>query len=268
MEDFLWELKTERFLKGEMTPEELLDFEQEQKDQPELKEYVTLSKQLQQAISEKDWFAHKNTSKHYHTVQKWYQEVDVLDFKEKLQQHADTAFETEKKTFTLKKYWFPLAAACIALLLTIVYQFTTQPTLDELYTQYGTWNDTPSFIVQDQNTTDIKEKIELLYKNSEYQKCILVADRFLNSATTDKTNVRIYKGFSLVQLHQNSEALQVFKTISESDAIDASKGLWYMALVYLKTEDAKNLQETLKKITALKTNYKYSEALELLETLE
>ena len=57
MEDFLWELNTERFLKGEMTPEELRVFEQEQEENAELKAYVMLSMQLQQALSEKDWFS-------------------------------------------------------------------------------------------------------------------------------------------------------------------------------------------------------------------
>ena len=268
MEDFLWELKTERFLNGELTPEELLAFEQEQTDNPELKEYVTLSLELQQALSEEDWFSHKNTSAHYTTVKKWYQEEDVLDFKEKIKQHADTAFAPKKNIFTFRKYWLPIAAAFVAIFITIIYQFTAQPNLSQLYAEYGTWNDTPSFIVQDENAASVKAQIELLYKDKKYKACITTAESFLVTSNTDRTNVMIYKGFALVKLDEYSKALNTFKTISESNAMDASKGLWYMALIYLKTEDTENLQKILKRITASKTNYKYKEALELLNALE
>ncbi|WP_430412871.1 tetratricopeptide repeat protein [Kordia sp.] len=268
MEDFLWELKTERFLNGELTSEELLAFEQEQATKPELKEYVTLSVQLKQALSEEDWYTHKNTSEQYTTVKKWYQEDDVLAFKEKIQQQATKEFTTKEKTFSLSKYWIPIAAACLLLLITLVFQLTAQPTMKQLYPEYATWNDTPSFIVLDQNTRNTKEQIELLYTNEKYQECIAVADKFLNTSTTDRTNVMIYKGFSLVKLNQYTAALVVFKTISESDAIDASKGLWYMALVYLKIEDKENLQKTLQTITASDTNYKYEKALELMNAIQ
>lgn len=268
MEDFLWELKTERFLNGKLTPEELLAFEQEQINAPELKAYVTLSQELQQALSEDDWLQHKNTSAHYNTVKKWYQDEDVLDFKEKIKQHADEAFAPKKNVFTFRKYWLPIAAAFVALFITIIYQFTAQPTLSQLYADYGTWNDTPSFIVQDENTTNVKAQIELLYKNKKYEACVTTAESFLVTSTTDKTNVMIYKGFALVKLNKYSEALNTFKAISESSTMDASKGLWYMALVYLKTEDSENLQKTLKRITATKTNYQYSKAEELLNVLE
>ncbi|WP_298423193.1 hypothetical protein [uncultured Kordia sp.] len=268
MEDFLWELKTERFLNGEMTPEELLAFEQEQVAEPELKEYVTLSLQLKKALSEKDWFSHKNTSAHYNIVKKWYQEEDVLDFKEKIQQYAAEEFTSKKKVYSLKKYWIPIAAACILACIAMIYQFTAQPSMQQLYSEYATWSDTPSFIVQDENTTNGKEQIELLYKNKQYEECISAAEKFLHTAATDKTNVMIYKGFSLVQLHGYSKALNVFETISKSDAIDASKGLWYMALIYLKTEDTENLKTTLQIITTSDTNYQYSKALELLHSIE
>ena len=268
MEDFLWELKTERFLNGKLTPEELLAFEQEQIDEPELKAYVTLSIELQKALSEDDWLHHKNTSAHYTTVKKWYQEEDVLDFKEKIQQHAETAFLPKKNVFTFRKYWLPIAAAFIAIFITIIYQFTAQPTLDQLYAEYATWNDTPSFIVQDENAANVKAQIELLYKNEKYAACITTAETFLITSNTDKTNVMIYKGFALVKLSEYPKALATFKAISESNAMDASKGLWYIALVYLKTEDEVNLQKTLKRITASETNYQYSKALELLNAIE
>lgn len=268
MEDFLWELKTERFLNGELTPDELLAFEQEQIDEPELKAYVTLSQQLQQALSEDDWLHHKNTSSHYDTVKKWYQEDDVLNFKEKIKQHEDAAFAPKKNVFTFRRYWLPIAAAFVAIFITIIYQFTAQPSLNELYAEYGTWNDTPSFIVQDENAANVKTKIELLYKNEKYETCVTAAETFLVTSNTDKTNVMIYKGFALVKLNEYSDALATFKTISESNAMDASKGLWYIALIYLKTEDQTNLQKTLKLITASKTNYQYSKALELLNAIE
>lgn len=268
MEDFHWELLTERFLNGTLSPDELLAFEQEQASNPEFKEYVTLSKQLKQALGKDAWFTHKNTGEQYETIKKWYQEEDALAFKEKLQKYANQEFDTEKKVFSLKKYWLPIAAACILLFITIVIQFTTQPSMEELYADYGTWNDTPSFIIQDENTATSKEKIELSYKNGKYENCISLADSFLKTAVSDRINVMIYKGFSFVQLHQNEEAITVFKQISESNTIDSSKGLWYMALVYLKTEDAENLQQTLKTITASATYYQYEKALQLLDELE
>ncbi|WP_298516869.1 hypothetical protein [uncultured Kordia sp.] len=268
MEDFIWELKTERFLNGEMTAEELLTFEQEQAENPELQAYVTLSMELQQALSEDDWFHHKNTNSHYNTVKNWYQEEDVLNFKEQIEQHADAAFAPQKKTFSLQKYWLPIAAAFVAIFITIIYQFTAQPDLKELYTTYATWNDTPSFLVQDEHTATTKEQIEILYKNQQYAECIAAADSFLNTATTGKTNVLIYKGFAQEKLNKNSKALATFKTISESNALDASKGLWYMALIYLKTEDTENLQKTLKVITASETNYEYENAVQLLNSIE
>lgn len=268
MEDFLWELLTERFLNGTLSPDELLAFEQELASNPEFEEYVLLSKQLKQALSKDAWFTHKNTGEQYETVKKWYQEEDVLAFKEKLRQHANQEFDTEKKVFSLKKYWLPIAAACIVLFITIIIQFTAQPSMKELYTTYGTWNDTPSFIVQDEHIMTSKENIERSYKNGQYKKCISLADSFLETAVSDRTNVMIYKGFSFVQLNQNKEAIAVFKQISENNTIDASKGLWYMALVYLKTEDLENLQQTLELITASDTNYQYSKALQLLDELE
>ena len=268
MEDFLWELKTERFLKGVLTPEELLAFEQEQNENPELKEYVMLSMQLQQALSEEEWFSHTQRSSHYDTVKNWYQEEDVLEFQKKIQQHATTEFRSRKKTFSLQKYWLPIAAAFVAIFITIVYQFTAQPNLQELYTTYATWNDTPSFLVQDQHTATTKEEIELFYKNKQYKECIAAADSFLKTATSDKTNVMIYKGFSFEKLNENSKALTEFKTISESDAMDASKGLWYMALIYLKIEDTVNLEKTLQRITSSDTNYQYKKALELLDAIQ
>lgn len=270
MEYVDWELKTERYLNGTMTSEEILLFEEEQASNLELKAYVDLSIQLKQALNEKDWFDYKERNKHYNEVKSWYESDDTLAFKKQIEEQANIHFKTneiDKKSFSKPYYWIS-AAAVILILIAITYQFTGQPNMKSLYANYATWDDLPTFIVQDDNTIKTEEDIELSFRKGNYTKCISIADLFLKHSNEKSANVLIYKGVALLELDKTTEALKVFETLSQSNSIDASKGLWYSALVHLKTENKEQVIITLKKITSSKRNYKYNEALKLLNKIK
>jgi len=267
MEHEDWELKTERYLNNKMTSEEIIAFEQEQDLKPELKTYVKLSLELKQVLNKKKWSNFKNNNEYLKEVKSWYKSDDVITFNKHIKEQSQIYFKNEKKSNSLKKYYWISAAAIIVLLVAISLQFNTQSNMKSLYADYATWKDLPSFIVKDDNTLKDKENIELLFKKGDYANCIIKADLFLKESNESITNILIYKGVSLLQLDKNEEALKIFKNLSNRNSIDSSKGLWYSMLVYLKTENKEQALKMLEKITMSSRNYRYNDALELINKI-
>jgi len=55
--------------------------------------------------------------------------------------------------------------------------------------------------------------------------------------------------------------------LSKSNLMDASKGLWYKALVFLKIDDKIEAEKALNQIVENETNYNFNEAKALLKKL-
>lgn len=235
------EIQTERYLAGEMSFEEKLAFEKIIADNDDLKEHVFLSKKL--------------VEKHEYT-----------NFKNNLLSAEKSYLQTTRKKYN---YLYGSIAAIIIALVGLFFYYQSIPVgLHKLYAIHSNKIDMPSFIVQGNNQQQALEEIEIAFKNENYQKSLSLCNLQLDTSSKPNPNVLIYKGISLLKLHNEKEALVTFNKLKQSDAIDASKGNWYEAITYMKLNNKPALKKALESIIKNPTNYNYKKARKILSSLD
>ena len=235
------EIQIEKYLAGEMSLKEKEAFEVLIAESDELKEHVALSRQL---VEVNEFGSFKRNV--------------LIAEKEYLQ--------SKTKTYKLL-YWSAAAVIIFMLGIFSYYQQNSVLNINELYAQHVKEVNMPSFIVQGNAVQKDLEKIEKAFLDNDYEKTIELCDITLKVAPNYFSDLLIYKGVALLKLDKETKALDVFKKLSKSDALDASKGLWYEALVYMKLKDKKALKANLIEITKKTTNYNYAEAASILKNL-
>ncbi len=254
----------EAYLLGAMTEEKVHLIERRISEDERFRESVLLQKHLFEALDE------NNVADYNDFSQKQIAEYEVLLRDEKTQQLKDTlsTFEysykkTERPT---KSKIIICVAAAIAILVLLNTFFTSDINAQELYASNFNPSDIPSLIVRS-NTENTGEKAQSLFENREYAKALPLFTVLSDTATSNVATLLIYKGVSEMQLDDYENARVTFNKLSQGDYVDASKGLWYNAMLSLKMGDKSIAKDYLKKIVKSSYNYKYTQAKELLEQL-
>jgi tetratricopeptide (TPR) repeat protein len=219
-QDFDYSRFIERFLQGDMTPDEKIWFEKEIEGNSALKNEIDFRRQVDSVLSDKD----------------------MIELKAQLDQIHQEIYEvTEKGKGTIRKiyqrvYFAAGSLVIFALLLTMYLsnRNLSNDKLVELY--YQPAKVSMNFRAGAPGQDKLAQAMQL-YENKQYAKAI---DLFENIVKTDASSigVNLYSGISYMQLKQYNKANQKFQTILKNRPNPfVESATWYLGMCYILTNE-------------------------------
>tara|TARA_R110002111_G_scaffold69471_4_gene112460 strand:+ start:12545 stop:13321 length:777 start_codon:yes stop_codon:yes gene_type:complete len=257
MED---EILIDNYLKGLLTKNEEKSFLERLDSDTEFKENFKLEEELFNALDENSWSAIEGSKAEVEDYKNFLQEDDLQNLKKTLIK-TNSEFNT-KVTGNKYHLFYYLAAASIVALLGFQFFFNQMVSNQELYNEFVALNDLPSFVSRSDEVTQLTEA-QQLFEEKNYKKALEV----FNSFKEQDGALAIYKGIAQAELGNYNEAEKTFNTLINSNLLDAEKGYWYKALIFLKADRKLETIAVLETIIS-KNLYKNNEAKILLEKIK
>ncbi|MFC4634818.1 tol-pal system YbgF family protein [Dokdonia ponticola] len=256
----------ESYLLGNLSKEEVAIVEKRMSEDVRFRESVLLQKELYASLDESDWsFAKNVTPEKIQEYETLFKSKETAQLKEAiLKAQSDYKKNTSKNGRSLFYY---LSAAVVIVMITISVLLSKDQTSQDLYVTYYTTSDIPSLVSRGGEDDSELINAERYFENAEYTKALEILIPKVATVTKNKASVLLYKGISEMELGQFEKAHTSFDQLIHSDLLDAPMGLWYKALLYLKMDAPEKAKTILQQISSSSSNYKYTEAKELLEKL-
>ena len=258
----------EAYLNGGLPDSKLQAFEERLLDDARFRESVLLQKQLYEALDDNSWSFAKNvdpeTVKSYEAEFRSQETKDLAANLKKV--NAKYQAEKPQKKINFKPWLFYMSAAIIAVLIAVNGLMPTSHTPEQLYVDYYEAKDLPSLVVRGENEVQLVIA-QQHFEGGNYAQALPIFNEQLANNSPQKATLYVYKGITEMELKHYEAAAQTFNTLSNSNLLDASKGLWYSALLQLKQGNVPEAKIVLKKIVASPTNYKFKDAKSLLGEL-
>lgn len=258
-------LRIEQYISEAMSGEERLSFERELESDPALQEAYKLSLEINEHLLEE------------------YSEYEIPDneftqaLKEELRSEASkniketiakVGVEHAKKSITpRKKNYGWVAAIAAAFIVGLGLTFFTGSDESEVYDDFYAVADLPSVIKRGDTDSDLEQGV-LAFQKEEYPEALQHFEVYRSKGLHLNDAVYLYSGMSHVALGDFDASHADFDILIASNSLDASKGLWFKALAYLKAEDIEKVKQLLKKILLDSSNFNFTKAQDLLEELE
>ena len=240
----------EQYLKGELSVAEAQAFEQRLETEPALKEQLRLERQVQAALDENDWAPAENQD---HKEVKAYAEAfgsaETRSIKGSIAQ-ASKAYHSKaiKPKAKTRRLWYYSAAAVVAFVITFTLLKPQPIDTAALHTEYLAKTELPDLTTRSADD----EAAELLraqgfLNNGEYEQAAAAFGKLLEEMP-ERGGVYINLSLAQTALGQYDKAIQSLDQLINSNLLDAQKGHWYKALVYLKADKASKAKKELKTI--------------------
>ncbi len=259
--------KIEAYLSKTMTEDEITQFEKDIAANKELKEEVILYKSINHHLTdttyEDDSFFNSTYKKEIET---YIQSEEGESVKKKLLKVKEEYLATpqNEKTKTRSLYYILSAAAVILVLFGVLF---TRNSSTSLYNDYYKITELPSFVSRSDESS-LVSKATSYFKKGELDNSLSNFKEYIQNAGKDvDPRVYIYTGIIYSEKENLKEAIAQFDLLEKSKSLDRSRALWYKTLTYLKFDKTLEVKETLALIIKDSTNYKYTEAKELLGKL-
>lgn len=162
--------------------------------------------------------------------------------------------EKKGKVISMKRLRPLMVAASIALLIGFFLFNNGNPT----YSDFSKHNNLEIVVRGDSN--DTKLKAEKSFNSKDFSGALKQLTILYNEYPND-VEIQLYKGISLLELNNYSEAETLFETISNGNSVFAPKATWYKALNYLKQEKFENCKRVLQTIPESADEYELAEKL-------
>ncbi|WP_109301938.1 tol-pal system YbgF family protein [Aquimarina sp. AU474] len=227
---------------------------------------VNFEQQLFLNLNEKEWSVSKNTG---HDEVEVYEQLlrdkSSQELKETLQEvNADYQAKQKKNN---RSWWSYAGIAAVALIIGVTVFLSSNTSSQELYANYINLSELPSLVERGKTDHKIFIKAQKAFETKQYDKVLGILANDLDTIQNNKATIYLYIGISQMELGKFNEAEKTFTRLTKSNLIDAPKGKWYMALLFLKQNNTAKAKEILREIMASKNNYKHDQAKELLELL-
>jgi len=227
------------------------------------KEKVYFEKQLLDTFSEEEWSFIENTEA---TEVKEYSELFKKEGKLKQAlEEAKTNYNTPKKKTNFNWYLYA-SAAMIVLLIAIVPFVNKSSSSTELYASYLNTTELPSLSIRGNENKDIRTKAQHLFEQKKYEEALVIFNNELDLSKKQTATVYLYMGIAQMELNQFEKAAHTFDALINSGLMDAPKGNWYKALLYLKMEKTEDSKVILNTVSSKKL-YNHQKADDLLKEL-
>jgi tetratricopeptide (TPR) repeat protein len=228
------DIKLANYLYNDMDPEEIIEFEEEMSENPELLESFRMNTKVKEYLEAK--------------VQ--LEEMKADPSFEEAERLADLAFtdqtaepEIQRKSHTVsgtsrRRYIFLSAVAATIALVVLIRILNPFANTDRLYQAYYTPMDAPDFNQRGEHN-DLYQYISdgiVSYNQGDYEKSVLVFNQ-LNDRGVHHPEVQLFRGLSNIGLEQYAVAREILQQYIESNSRYIPEATWYLGLCCLKTGD-------------------------------
>lgn len=263
----------DRYIKGELKGEELSAFEIELNENVRLKEEMLIQKQLFDALKNKSESLDSLSDLEVNILQEKINSLAYQNISKKIKlignEYAQNPVLDKKPLWVRFRRLIPAAAAALILIvLSTVFIFDNNTSLDQYYYDNVDWNTELTSFAEKGDAKSEMARAEELFNTKEYEKAI---EAFKNISPDDELHPYslMYIGAAHANLDQDQLALDAFNKLAAMEEFgESSKGLWYAALIQLKREDKEESLAILEEITKDSSNYRYREAVEIIGELE
>ncbi len=229
--------KIERYLTNRLSPEELVDFENEIANNPKLQSEIETHKTLHNTLSDQE----------------------TLLVKEKLIK-VSKEVKKEESSFVKSIFSSPLkiAATIIMLLGISAFLWNTLDSTEELRDLYvAHYTPFPAEDITRGQANTTLQNIMDHYNKGAYEKVITTLEK--NTNLIDQNELSVYLGISYLNTSQEQKAILQFERVSEKNRHhEASR--WYLSLTYLKLNDTQRTIQILEEIIKYNGVYKNNAA--------
>jgi hypothetical protein len=218
----------EEFIEGTLEGEKLEDFKTELNENTDLKAEVSLRKNVDKSIGEKDIFTLRDklsATRH---------EIETKELK---------SIVPDAKIH--KMQWWRAGVAIVVILIAVAGLLKNEfASTEQLYERYY---QTPAWSPQRTVSSDVSylQEANIHYANGEYQKAIQLYNQALEGSA-EKYVYHFYKGASLQNMQKYDEAVPEYtKVITQGDNIFIEEAEWYRSLCYIKLDSKDKAKEQL-----------------------
>jgi tetratricopeptide (TPR) repeat protein len=230
-QDLEYTVFIERYLRGEMIPDELNWFEKEIEGNQQLRNDIKLHKKIDAVLSDSELIELKNQLELIH------QEI------EKVTENGQGAI---RKIY--KRVYYSSAALVVGVFIFTMYltnrNFTTQKLIDRFYEP-----EVASVTLRGTDTNkDLLAKAMTFYNHKEYGQAIEIFESILNEDES-KIGLNLYSGISHMEIEKFDIANERFQRIIDDKPNPfVESATWYLGMCYLQTE---NKEKALEQFEAL-----------------
>lgn len=240
----------ERYLQGEMDPEELKWFEKEIEGNIHLNEEIDLRKKVDMVLSDRD----------------------LIDLKLQLEQiHLEISEVTEKGKGAIRKIYRRVYYTAGALALLVIglslymynRDFSNSKILQEYYLPATA---SANFRSSGADNLELVKAMEL-YQEKKFEKAIALFEKILAKDST-KIGVNLYSGISHMEIQEYNKANERFQRILNNQPnpfVESAK--WYLGMCYIMTNNRDKAAEQFE-ILADNKGYYQSEAKRILRRIK
>lgn len=255
----------EGYLRGTLSTEEQRLVEERIANDAAFREQFLLEQSLQETLGEDQWSFAKQPSKEIDEYRKLLADDDSSELKQVLQQVSKKQ-QKETKIRTLQRIFYS-SAAVIAILLSITFLFPSHPSNTKLYEEYLQLESLPSIVSRGSEDEKDLVKAQQFFEQGHYSEVINLLNEVVSNSSENSGTIYLYLGISQMELNQYEAAVSTFTSLTESTAMDAEKGYWYQALLYIKQGQTEAAKKRLQKIVDEKS-FNDEKAMDLLKKLE
>ena len=244
MED---EILIDNYLKGELSKDEEKAFLERLESDIAFNEKFQLEKQLFDALNEDSWSFTKKRNKELEKYKTLLASEDIKALKDTLKS-TTASFNTSDQNNKSRRIYYYLAAASVVVFLGFQFFFNQNVSNQDLYNDYVGLSDLPSFVSRNDEANTLSEA-QNLFEAKKYDEALTIFQSQPDDVE-NKSNVLIYQGIAQTELGRYKEAEDTFNSLINSDLLDAKKGYWYKALLYLKQSRVEDTKEILNRIVS------------------
>ena len=238
----------QRFLDKQMTDQEINDFEQELKNNPELYDELLLHNDVDSAI--KDLIGENMFLKNLELAHQSYMESI-----EKERSYKTPIFNINPKY--LIRY---AAAAIVLIVLSVGVYYMISPktnTADKLYLSYYTpYEVAGTNRSGNEGEESLQMKAMQKFEQKDYASAIKIFEEIKTNGTASLSS-NFYKGIAYLEMNKPNEAIKSLQIVinNENNELIADAE-WYLGLAYLKANDIANAKKQFKRVSEKYSYYK------------
>ncbi len=266
MEEHVYK-RIEAYISGNMSAEDAQQFESEMATQPDLKEEVALYTSINHHLTETEFEDTNYNTTYKKEIDTYIESEEGKALKKKLlkvkEAYKATSQEEAPTSKTRPLYYILSIAAVVILVFGLL--FTGNSNTD-LYTDYYQSSELPSFTSRSDETS-LLSKASLAFKNNDLDTSLSDFKEYLSVSKEIDPLVYVYTGLIHAEKGNLEKAIAQFDLLETSQSLDNSRALWYKALTYIKFDESTRAKEILTTLLENPSNYKYTEAKELLDKL-
>lgn len=249
--------QVDRYLQGQMSPEEQKSFEHQMEADPSLQKEVEQGRIFLLTMENlEDDELRGELRKTNEVLQNARQSTEV-NYNEPEGDENDK--QDEPRVIPISSYYQRIVATAAAVILLLIpgyFLFLQDDAANALFNEHY---ETPANTIpgNTRSEADINQqlqKVTSLYENGSYTKAVQEANAYLANNPNDY-EVRFYRGIMYIELDRYKKAIEELKQVEANTTAFATKAQWYMAMAHLALDQTKEAKAILKQLSQEPNKY-------------